>query len=99
MKSPNMQPNSSKFAEQLNNTLGANNKRKISMLSNFGRSRLDSNIGAFKKFDSKKVDDNDLTVSPLVKCRQGEPSFGPESKQESNSVATMRNLNKSSPDV
>ena len=75
-----MPPNSSKFTEQLNNSIGANNKRKISMLSNFGRNRLDSNIGAFKKFDSKKVDDNDLTVSPLVKVRQGEPSFGPESK-------------------
>ena len=60
------------------------------MLSNFGRSRLDSNIGAFKKFDSKKNDDNDLTVSPLVKVKQGEPSFGPESKQESNSVAKFK---------
>ena len=69
-----------------------NKQRKSSMVSNFGRDRLNSKVSAFKKYDSRQSKDNknDVTTSPLIAGKQGEPSFGVESIQESKSVTTLR---------
>ena len=67
-----------------------NNRRKTSMVSNFGRDRLNSKVSAFKKYDSRQGDEKDQTTSPLIKGKQGEPSFGPESINEAKSVQTIR---------
>lgn len=61
------------------------------MVSNFGRNRLNSNVSAFKKYDSRQSKEkNDPTTSPLIAGKHGEPSFGVESIQESKSVTTLR---------
>ena len=92
-KSPNIQATQkSKLADHLNNQMVNSNfnKRKKSMVSNFGRDRLNSNISAFKKFDHRNQKEKDITTSPLIEGKQGEPSFGPDSIHDSKSIATLR---------
>ena len=64
-----------------------NSKRRASLVSNFGRDRINSKVSAFKKFDSML---KDQATSPLIQGKNGEPSFGQESIQESKSVTTIR---------
>ena len=91
-KSPNIQPTTSKLADHLNHQIMNSNlsKRKKSMVSNIGRDRLNSNISAFKKFDHRYQKEKDITTSPLIEGKQGEPSFGPDSIHDSKSIATLR---------
>lgn len=89
-KSPNIRPTVQKLADQLNSQINNVNRRKKSMVSNFGRDRLNSNLSAFKKFDQRNNKEKDFTTSPLIEGKQGEPSFGPDSIHDSKSIATLR---------
>lgn len=68
-----------------------NNKRRASFVSNFGRDRINSKVSAFKKFDSMLGNkQKDQATSPLIQGKNGEPSFGQESIQDSKSVNTIK---------
>lgn len=93
MKSPNIPPMTQKLQDLNNQKMQSNlmnSKRRASLVSNFGRDRINSKVSAFKKFDSMIGKQKDQATSPLIEGKNGEPSFGPESIQESKSVTTIR---------